>query len=149
MKCALLPAILVMTSMGCATVSPIPASEMSVMSVNIGDDELVVIEKLGSPVRRQAAEGHHELYLDYGDLVIFFSGGNVDALYADGASACTPSMICPGASVSDLVRTYGAPAKGSDRSLSTWKYAIQDSDCWFEFALNNEEVNSIELKCSI
>jgi len=125
----------------------IPASEVSIGGVAVGDSPAQVIKKLGEPSSKVRASDYLDLHYNYQNMTVSFSEGVVAGLFTDSASVCTPKSLCPGDSIDRMRSLYGEPLISDRETGRFYEYYGHELYCWFKIPVNDKKVDSIMVAC--
>ena len=125
----------------------IPASEVSIGGVAVGDSISQVIKKLGEPRSKVEASDYLDLHYKYPNVTVSFSEGVVAGLFTDSARACTPKQLCPGDSLDRMRHLYGEPLVIDRETGRFYEYYGHELYCWLKIPANDSKVNSITVAC--
>lgn len=139
--------IWLMLSSALSAPGDIPASEISLGGIAVGESPLQVMKKLGEPSSKVHASGYLDLHYKYQNMTVSFSEGVVSGLFTDSASACTPKHLCPGDSLDRMRSLYGEPLEAVREADRFYEYYGHDMDCWLRIPVNGNKVDSIEVAC--
>jgi hypothetical protein len=129
------------------TQGDIPASEVSIGGVEIGDSPSQVVGKLGAPSSKVQASDYLDLHYKYPTMTVSFSEGVVSGLFTDSAGACTPKNLCPGDSIDRMRSLYGEPLVTDRETGRFYEYYGHELYCWFKIPVNDNTVVSITVAC--
>lgn len=135
------------TSNALAEVATIPAKEVSLAGVSVGDSTALVKEKLGEPAREVETSDFLNLHYDYPNVKVSFSDGVVAGLYSDKPDGCTPRHLCPGDRLDRMHSLYGAPIISDRQTGRFYEYYGYDLYCWLQIDGKQEKVVSIRVEC--
>ena len=125
----------------------VPASEVSIGGVAVGDSISQVIKKLGEPRSKVEASDYLDLHYKYPNVTVSFSEGVVAGLFTDSAEACTPKQLCPGDSLDRMRHLYGKPLVIDRETGRFYEYYSQELYCWLKVPANDKKVSSITVAC--
>lgn len=125
----------------------IPASEVSIGGIAIGDSPSQVLEKLGEPSSKLEASDFLNLHYKYPNMTVSFSEGVVAGIFTDGSSACTPKQLCPGDSLDKMRSLYGEPLVTNRETGRFYEYYGYELYCWFKIPVHDNKVYSITVAC--
>jgi hypothetical protein len=125
----------------------IPASEVSIGGVAVGDSPSQVTKKLGEPGSKVQASDYLDLHYKYPNMTVSFSAGVVAGLFTDSPSACTPKDLCPGDSLDRMRSLYGEPLVTDRETGRFYEYYGHDLYCWFKIPVKDDTVDSITVAC--
>ncbi len=125
----------------------IPARDVSIGGVAVGDSPSQVVKKLGEPSSRLETSDFLNLHYKYPSLTVSFSGGVVAGLFANSPDACTPKQLCPGDSLDKMRTLYGEPLVTDRENGRFYEYYGRDLYCWLKIPANGSKVTSITVAC--
>ena len=125
----------------------VPASDVSIGGVAVGDSTSQVIKKLGEPIRKVQASDYLALHYKYPNMTVSFSEGTVAGLFTDNTNACTPKNLCPGDSIEKMRSLYGEPLVTDRETGRFYEYYGHELYCWFKIPVNDNKVDSITVAC--
>ncbi|WP_133502086.1 hypothetical protein [Cognatilysobacter terrigena] len=137
-----------------ASAAELTESELSIGGIEIGATEASVRNLLGEPVGNRETDEGEELY--YPGLVVTVGWleqrgpkipRRVSALLGTGYKACTPSGLCPGMSIADATRLYGA-SKPVERENGTFlEYQPAAAQCWLQVPAKADPIYKVAVVC--
>jgi hypothetical protein len=125
----------------------IPANEVSIRGVAIGDSLSQVIKKLGKPSSKVQASDYLDLHYKYPTMTVSFSEGVVAGLFTDSIAACTPKQLCPGDSLDRMRSLYGEPIVADRETGRFYEYYGNELYCWLKIPVDDRKVGSITVAC--
>jgi len=137
----------ILLSSALLTQGDIPASEVSIGGVAVGDSPSQVIKKLGEPSSKVQASDYLNLHYKYPNMTVSFSEDVVAGLFTDSTTACTPRQLCPGDSLDKMRSLYGEPLVTDRETGRFYEYYGQELYCWFKIPVKYREVSSITVAC--
>ena len=125
----------------------IPASEVSIGGVAVGDSPSQVIKKLGEPSSKVRTTDYLDLQYQYPYMTVSFSEGVVAGLFTDSTGACTSKNLCPGDSLEKMRSLYGEPLLTDRETGRFYEYYGHELYCWLKIPVNDSKVDSITVAC--
>ncbi len=125
----------------------IPASDVSIAGVAIGDSPAQVRSKLGEPNTTEGIPDYLPLHYNYPNVRVSFDGDVVAGLFTRSASGCTPKGLCPGDSLDKMRRLYGEPLRTDRETGRFFEYYGVDLYCWLQIPDQGDKVLSIYVAC--
>lgn len=125
----------------------VPAQEVAIGGIVIGDSPAPVRAKLGDPGRAWEDEGFLTLHDAYPGLRVSCSDDVVSGLLAESPAACTPRRLCPGDSLDRMRDLYGAPFLQDRPDGRYHEYVGYDADCFLQIAAQGSSVTAIRVAC--
>ena len=130
-----------------AATADIPASEVSLGGIEVGDSIDAVNRKLGPPISRSEQPDYLNLHHHYKDLIVSFSDGTVAGLFTRSRNVCTPKGLCVGDSLEKMQRLYGQPLTSDRESGKVYEYYGKDLYCWLQIPAAGKRIKSIAVAC--
>lgn len=130
-----------------ATNNIVPASELSVAGVRLGESEKATIRKLGKPIKR--TNNNEGWVLLYEGLTVTHGVASYGAFDMESKNPkyCTPKKACPGMSVYKLKQLYGEPLEADRDEGKFLEYMGKNTTCWLQIAASDNVVKSIRVAC--
>jgi hypothetical protein len=128
-------------------VGMIPASDVVIAGVAIGDSPAQVKAKLGAPNATEDTQDYLSLHYHYPHVRVSFSGDVVAGLFTSSERGCTPKGLCPGDSLEKMRRLYGEPLKTDRETGRFYEYYGTELYCWFQIPDQGGKVLSITVAC--
>ena len=125
----------------------VPASEVSIGGIAVGESPTAVIRKLGKPTHTTEASDYLDLHFEYRNVTVSFSEKVVAGLYSDKADGCTPRHLCPGDSLKKMRSLYGSPIEADREAGHFYEYYGQDLYCWLKISAKRQKISSIAVAC--
>jgi len=125
----------------------IPARDVAIAGVAIGDSPAQVRSKLGEPSTTEDAPDYLSLHYNYQNVRVSFSGDVVAGLFTSSESGCTPKGLCPGDSLDKMRRLYGEPLTADREKGHFFEYYGIDLYCWLQIPIQGDNVLSINVAC--
>lgn len=139
--------VLFLSSLALAHDGDIPAGEVSVAGVAIGDSPAQVENELGKPSRIIEESDYLDTHYVYSQLKVSFSEGVVAGLYSDKARGCMPKGLCVGDGLERMRALYGPPLVAERETGNFYEYYGQDLHCWLQIAVEGAKIASIRVAC--
>jgi hypothetical protein len=131
-----------------SSVGKFSPDELSLGGIEAGASEAEVIEILGQPDQMEQTSPFSAKFTYRGLSVSFYEDAAL-TIRSVSPNYCTPSGVCPGMSVAEVERIYGAPLV-SDREGSRYlEYNAIEVGCMLELELTGDEVSAIGIVCQI
>ena len=143
---SLVVALLVLTT---SQPSPgdVPAKEVSLSGIHVGESTSQVTRKLGQPLRIYDQPDYLNLHYKYKDLTVSFSDGVVAGLNTKSRRSCTPKKLCVGDSIDRMRKLYGEPITTDRETGRYYEYYGIDLYCWLKIPATGNLVTSITVAC--
>jgi hypothetical protein len=125
----------------------LPASEISIAGVKVGDSPIQVQSRLGRPSKVVKESDYLDTHYEYSRLTVSFSEGVVAGLYSDKPQGCTPKGLCTGDSLEKMQRLYGNPNSANRETGRFYEYYGKDLFCWLQISAKGNSVKSIRVAC--
>jgi hypothetical protein len=139
--------LLLLSSTSLAHKGDIPASEVSIGGISVGQSPAAVMRKLGKPFRETTTSDYLDLHFKYRSVTVSFSEKVVAGLYSDQADGCTPKHLCPGNSLKKMRSLYGFPIEVDRETGHFYEYYGQDLYCWLQISAKGQRISSIAVAC--
>ncbi|MBC8089385.1 MAG: hypothetical protein H7Z40_19140 [Phycisphaerae bacterium] len=133
----------------------LPATELSIGGVSIGDTEASVLARFGTPTAR--VDDGEWIELQFDGLSVWpqqpGSGlGDPDTRRVGEISStspkfCTPSLICPGQDFAEVEKRFGAPMIAEREHGTFMEYGGEGTTCWLQIALDQRTIKSVRTEC--
>ncbi|MGG6237479.1 hypothetical protein ACQ4N7_02475 [Nodosilinea sp. AN01ver1] len=131
-----------------SSIGKISSAELSLGGVEAGAAEAEVIGQLGEPDQFEQVSPF-STKLTYRGLSVSFFEDAAATIRSVSPNYCTPSGLCPGATVAEAERLYGAPLVEPRSDADYWQYTNTDAACTMELEVTNETVGAIAILCQI
>ncbi|RYD84378.1 MAG: hypothetical protein EOP84_05660 [Verrucomicrobiaceae bacterium] len=125
----------------------VPATEVSLSGIHIGDSTSLVERKLGHPLRISNQPDYLNLHYRYKDIIVSFSDGVVAGLFTTSARSCTPKRLCVGDSTKRMRELYGEPLEADRETGRYHEYYGTDLACWLQIPATSDRITSITVAC--
>ena len=125
----------------------IPASDVSVAGIMVGDTPDQVKEKLGKPSSVVEESDYLDTHYVYPQLRVSFSEGVVAGLYSDKTRGCTPKGLCNGDSLKKMRALYGPPIVADRETGHFYEYYGKNQYCWLQIAAKETKIVSLRVAC--
>lgn len=139
--------LILVTSNAFSEEANIPAKEVSLAGVFVGDSIALVKEKLGEPAHETEASDFLNLHYDYPNVGVSFSDVVVAGLYSDRPDGCTPRQLCPGDRLDRMRSLYGRPIVSDRETGRFYEYYGHDLYCWLQMDAKQDKIVSIRVEC--
>lgn len=136
-----------LSSLALAHDGNVPASEVSLAGIMVGDSPNQVEEKLGKPSDVIKESDYLDTHYQYSQLRVSFSEGVVAGLYSNNTRVCTPKGLCVGDSLERMRALYGSPIVADRKDGNYYEYYGNDLYCWLQVAAKGAEIGSIRVAC--
>ena len=156
MNRALIFIVILLAGGNCLARAPgtISDKELSIGGVSLGQTERDALTTLGKPLRTiKDSEGTRLEYkgmtISVGWLQQAKAGvpRRVYELLSTSRLHCTPSGICPGASLAKVRARFGAPVVADRKDGTFMEYPSSQSSCWLQLAVIGGIIKSVRAVC--
>jgi hypothetical protein len=116
--------------------------------ITIGRSEASVIAVLGNPQRRtEEPYSFLPVTLSYPGLEIFLDEQGVGGVLSTSKHFCTPAKICPGMTLAEVARAYGASA-AYERDGRVFRDYLPEDGCWLRIEFQADVAVAVETTCA-